>query len=58
MPQRFIVVGPIDGYYHIAYAIPCTTLYSSIMELSSMEAALEITKDMNGEQDSHDQEKS
>ena len=58
MTKRFIVVGPIEGYYHIAYAIPRTTLYESIMQFSNMNAAFEVAADMNGEQEKIDQEKS
>lgn len=58
MPKKFIVVGPIDGFYHIAYAIPRTSLYESVMQFSSMDAAFNVAADMNGEQEKHDQEKS
>lgn len=54
MSKKFIVVGPIEGFYHIAYAIPRTTLYESIMQFSNMNAALEVAADMNGEQDTYD----
>lgn len=58
MPQKFIVVGPIEGFYHIVYKIPGTTVWSSILECGSLAFAEEYAADMNGEQEKHDQEKS
>ena len=51
MTPRFIVVGPISGFYHIAYKIPGTSLYSSLLQFSSQAAAEECGSDMNGTSD-------
>jgi len=57
MTPRFIVVGPIDGFYHIAYKIPGTSLYSSLLQFSSQAAAEECASDMNGTSDDISEEK-
>lgn len=39
MQHEFIVVGPIDGFYHLAYRIVGTETYSSVGQFSSETAA-------------------
>ena len=37
--HKFIVVGPINGYWHLAYKITGTETYSSVGEFTSETAA-------------------
>lgn len=45
--HEFIVVGPIDGLFHLAYRIAGTKTYSSVVQFTDEHAAHDERRLMN-----------
>lgn len=55
--HEYVVIGPIDGLFHLAYRIAGTKNFSSVQQFSSEKAASNVCGELNQRKNAANQQK-